>query len=45
MIEAEDWYMVETRGSHRQYKHPTVLIQVDLHACPVSSAGQALGQA
>jgi len=23
MIEADDWYLVTTRGSHRQYKHPT----------------------
>jgi len=23
MFEADDWYLVATRGSHRQYKHPT----------------------
>jgi len=23
MIEANGWYLVATRGSHRQYKHPT----------------------
>jgi predicted RNA binding protein YcfA (HicA-like mRNA interferase family) len=23
MIEADDWYLVATRGSHRQYKHRT----------------------
>ncbi|MFC5142582.1 type II toxin-antitoxin system HicA family toxin [Actinomycetospora rhizophila] len=23
MIEADGWYLVVTRGSHRQYKHPT----------------------
>jgi len=22
MIEAHGWYLVATRGSHRQYKHP-----------------------
>ena len=22
MIEAEDWYLVATKGGHRQYKHP-----------------------
>jgi len=22
MIEADGWYLVKTRGSHRQYKHP-----------------------
>jgi predicted RNA binding protein YcfA (HicA-like mRNA interferase family) len=23
MIEADGWYLAATRGSHRQYKHPT----------------------
>jgi len=23
LIEADGWYKVATRGSHRQYKHPT----------------------
>jgi predicted RNA binding protein YcfA (HicA-like mRNA interferase family) len=23
LIEADGWYMVATKGSHRQYKHPT----------------------
>jgi predicted RNA binding protein YcfA (HicA-like mRNA interferase family) len=23
MIEEDGWYLVTTRGSHRQYKHPT----------------------
>ena len=23
MIEEDGWYLVETRGSHRQFKHPT----------------------
>jgi len=23
MIEADGWYLVSMRGSHRQYKHPT----------------------
>lgn len=23
VIEANGWYLVATRGSHRQYKHPT----------------------
>jgi len=22
MIEDDDWYLMRTRGSHRQYKHP-----------------------
>ncbi len=23
MIEADGWFLTRTRGSHRQYKHPT----------------------
>ncbi len=23
LIEADGWFLVATRGSHRQYKHPT----------------------
>jgi predicted RNA binding protein YcfA (HicA-like mRNA interferase family) len=23
MIEADGWFLARTRGSHRQYKHPT----------------------
>lgn len=23
MLEADGWFMVATRGSHRQFKHPT----------------------
>jgi predicted RNA binding protein YcfA (HicA-like mRNA interferase family) len=23
MIEVDGWFLVRTRGSHRQYKHPT----------------------
>jgi predicted RNA binding protein YcfA (HicA-like mRNA interferase family) len=23
VIEADGWFLVATRGSHRQYKHPT----------------------
>jgi len=23
MIEQDGWYHIDTRGSHRQYKHPT----------------------
>ncbi len=23
MLEEDRWYIVRTRGSHRQYKHPT----------------------
>ena len=24
MIEKDGWYLVKTKGSHRQYKHPTI---------------------
>jgi predicted RNA binding protein YcfA (HicA-like mRNA interferase family) len=23
LVEADGWYLVRTRGDHRQYKHPT----------------------
>lgn len=23
MLESDDWHLVATRGSHRQYKHPS----------------------
>jgi predicted RNA binding protein YcfA (HicA-like mRNA interferase family) len=23
LIEADGWYLIDTKGSHRQYKHPT----------------------
>ena len=30
MIEADGWYLVATRGSHRQFKHPTKLGRVTI---------------
>jgi len=35
MIEANGWYLVATKGSHRQYKHPTKLGRVTIagHPC------------
>jgi len=30
MIEADGWYQVAIRGSHRQYKHPTKLGRVTI---------------
>ncbi len=30
MIEDDGWYIVVTRGSHRQYKHPTKLGRVTI---------------
>ncbi len=28
LIEADGWFLVKTRGSHRQYKHPVKLGRV-----------------
>lgn len=30
LIEADGWYLVTTKGSHRQYKHPTKLGRVTI---------------
>ncbi|MGC2064437.1 MAG: type II toxin-antitoxin system HicA family toxin [Thermodesulfovibrionales bacterium] len=34
MIEADGWYQVDTRGSHRQYKHPTKAGRVTIAGHP-----------
>jgi predicted RNA binding protein YcfA (HicA-like mRNA interferase family) len=34
MIEAEGWYLVETKGSHRQYKHPKIPGRVTIAGHP-----------
>lgn len=34
LIEEEGWYLVETRGSHRQYKHPTIPGRVTIAGHP-----------
>ncbi len=34
MIEEDGWYLVATRGSHRQYKHPTKLGRVTIAGDP-----------
>jgi predicted RNA binding protein YcfA (HicA-like mRNA interferase family) len=34
LIEEEGWYLVETRGSHRQYKHPTISGRVTIAGHP-----------
>ena len=34
MIEDDGWYMVATRGSHRQYKHPTKAGRVTIAGNP-----------
>jgi predicted RNA binding protein YcfA (HicA-like mRNA interferase family) len=30
MLRADGWYMVATRGSHRQFKHPTLCGRVTI---------------
>jgi len=30
LIEEDGWYLVATKGSHRQYKHPTKLGRVTI---------------
>ncbi len=34
LIEAEGWYLVETKGSHRQYKHPVIPGRVTIAGHP-----------
>jgi len=34
LIEAEGWYLVETKGSHRQYKHPGIPGRVTIAGHP-----------
>jgi predicted RNA binding protein YcfA (HicA-like mRNA interferase family) len=34
MIEADGWYIVATRSSHRQYKHPTKTGRVTIAGHP-----------
>jgi predicted RNA binding protein YcfA (HicA-like mRNA interferase family) len=34
LIEEDGWFLVATRGSHRQYKHPTKLGRVTIAGKP-----------
>jgi len=34
LIEADSWYIVSTKGSHRQYKHPTKPGRVTIAGAP-----------
>ena len=34
MIERDGWYLVTTKGSHRQYKHPAKLGRVTIAGHP-----------
>jgi len=39
MIEADGWYLVATKGSHRQYKHPTKPGRVTIAGHPGDDLG------
>ena len=39
LIEAEGWYLVETKGSHRQYKHPRIPGRVTIAGHPNNDLG------
>lgn len=34
LLEADGWYLMTTRGSHQQYKHPTKLGRVTISGHP-----------
>jgi len=34
LIEVEGWYLIETKGSHRQYKHPRIPGRVTIAGHP-----------
>ena len=34
MLNDDGWYLVTTRGSHRQFKHPTKAGRVTVHGKP-----------
>ncbi|MEI6315045.1 MAG: type II toxin-antitoxin system HicA family toxin [Syntrophus sp. (in: bacteria)] len=38
-IEADGWYIVQTRGSHRQYKHPVKPGRVTIAGHPNDDIG------
>ena len=39
LIEGEGWYLVETKGSHRQYKHPRIPGRVTIAGHPTDDLG------
>jgi predicted RNA binding protein YcfA (HicA-like mRNA interferase family) len=39
LIEADGWYLVVTKGSHRQYKHPTKPGRVTISGHPGDDLG------
>jgi len=40
LIENDEWYLVTTRGSHRQYKHPIKLGRVTIAGHPGNDLAQ-----
>ena len=40
MIETDGWYLVATRGSHRQYKHPIKSGRVTIAGSPNHDVAQ-----
>lgn len=40
LIEQDGWYHVDTKGSHRQYKHPTKLGRVTIAGHPNDDLAQ-----
>jgi predicted RNA binding protein YcfA (HicA-like mRNA interferase family) len=41
LLEADGWYIVATKGSHRQYKHPTKQGRVTIAAIVEMTLRQA----
>ena len=39
LLERDGWYLVRTRGSHRQYKHPTKRGKVTVAGKPSDDLG------
>ncbi|MBE0521884.1 MAG: type II toxin-antitoxin system HicA family toxin [Candidatus Methanoperedenaceae archaeon] len=41
LIEKDGWYIVATKGSHRQYKHPTKTGRVTIAGHPADELAQS----
>lgn len=42
MLEADGWYLVATKGDHRQYKHPTKKGRVTVNKKPSDNLEQEI---
>ncbi|WP_106831154.1 type II toxin-antitoxin system HicA family toxin [Parabacteroides pacaensis] len=42
MLEADGWYLHTTKGSHRQFKHPTKKGRVTVNGKPSETLDQSL---